>query len=222
MTHGHDVDRFNRWASTYDRHWMQRIVFEPIQRTVLQMAAEEIGRPATILDVGCGTGKLLRSAGQRFPGARLVGVDAALEMVKQAQSSTPDSSSIQFQQATAEALPFPNRSFDLVFSTMTFHHWQDQRRGAAEVARVLSPDGRWLLAEFVPSGFMKQVRRLLRLHQFPDRGHLREVLEGVGLKVVKDQRVSGLRGQVAVMAIGPIASPRSGEVGARSAPGGGY
>jgi ubiquinone/menaquinone biosynthesis C-methylase UbiE len=200
MTHGHDVGRFNRWASSYDRHWMQRIIFEPIQRTVLQMAEEEIGRPGTILDVGCGTGKLLRSAGERFPGTKLVGVDAAIEMVKQAQLSTPNGT-IQFQQATAEQLPFATSSFDLVFSTMTFHHWQNQARGAAEVARVLTPDGRWLLAEFVPSGFIKRVRSLLRLHQFPDRAHLQDVLAKTGLKIVKEQRVSGLRGQVAVMSI---------------------
>jgi ubiquinone/menaquinone biosynthesis C-methylase UbiE len=201
MAHGHDVDRFNRWAGTYDRYWLQRIIFEPIQRAVLQLAEEEIGHPGTILDVGCGTGKLLRSASHRFPGAKLVGVDAAIEMVKQAQSATPDGT-IHFQQATAEDLPFADNSFDLVFSTMTFHHWQNQRRGAAEVARVLTPDGRWLLAEFVPSGFMKSVRSLLRLHQFPDRVHLRDVLGNAGLQIVKDQRVSGLRGQVAVMAIG--------------------
>jgi ubiquinone/menaquinone biosynthesis C-methylase UbiE len=205
MTHGHDGDRFNRWANTYDRHWMQRIIFEPIQRTVLQMAAEEIGRPGTILDVGCGSGRLLRSAGVRFPGARLVGVDAAIEMVKQARKSTPDGT-IQFQQAIAEALPFPDSSFELVFSTMTFHHWDNQARGADEVARILTPGGRWLLAEFVPSGFMKRVRSLLRLHQFPDRTHLQEVLENAGMNVVKDRRVHGLGGQVAVMAIGSIRS----------------
>src|SRR5438445_10605201 len=90
MAHGHDVDRFNRWATTYDRHWMQRLIFNPIQRTVLQVAAEQVGSPSTILDVGCGTGKLLTSARGRFPGARLAGVDAAVEMARYAQSSTPD------------------------------------------------------------------------------------------------------------------------------------
>ncbi len=179
---------------------MQRIIFDPIQRAVLQLAEEEVGNPGAILDVGCGTGRLLRSASQRFPGAKLLGVDAAIEMVKQAQKSTPDGT-IQFQQATAEELPFPDGSFDLVISTMTFHHWQNQGRGAAEVARVLTPDGRWLLAEFVPSGFMKRVRSLLRLHQFPDRTHLRDVLGSARLRIVKDQPVSGLRGQVAVMVV---------------------
>ena len=200
MAHGHDVDRFNSWASTYDRHWMQRIIFGPIQRTVLQMAAEQVGRPNAILDVGCGTGKLLRAAATRFPGARLEGVDVAVEMVKHAQAMTPNGT-IRFQQGTAEALPFPDASFDLVLSTMTFHHWHDQARGAAEVARVLTPGGRWLLADFVASGLMKPIRRLLRLHQFPDRAHLRGLLEGAGLKVVEERRVRGLGGQVAVIAV---------------------
>jgi len=199
--HGHDVDRFNRWAGTYDRHWMQRIIFGPIQRTVLQLAAEQVGRPSAILDVGCGTGKLLKSAEARFPGAKLVGVDAAIEMVKYAQTSNP-TGTIQFQRATAEELPFSNASFDLVLSTMTFHHWSDQTKGIAEVARVLTPGGRWLLADFVASGFMRQVRGLLRLHQFPERAALERMLSNAGLKVVAERRIRRLAGQIAVMAIG--------------------
>lgn len=200
MSHGHDIDRFNRWAGTYDRHWMQRIILEPIHRTVLQLAEEQVGRPSAILDVGCGTGRLLRSARARFPDASLVGVDAAIEMVKQAQASTPNGV-IQFQQATAEELPFPDASFDLVFSTMSFHHWKSQARGIAEVARVLNPGGRWILADFVASGLMKPIRSLLRLHQFPDRADLQRVLLEAGLKMIQERRVSRLGGQVAVMAI---------------------
>jgi len=85
---------------------------------------------------------------------------------------------------------------------MTFHHWSDQGRGIAEVARVLTPGGRWLLAEFVASGFVGLIRRVLRLHQFPERTDLRRRLLASGLEVVAEERVQGLRGQVAVMAIG--------------------
>jgi ubiquinone/menaquinone biosynthesis C-methylase UbiE len=201
MMHGHDVDRFNRWADTYDRHWMQRMIFEPVQSTVLQLAEELVARPGAILDVGCGTGRLLRAAEARFPAAKLAGVDAAVGMVRHAQASSSNDGRIQFQQATAEALPFPNASFDLVFSTMTFHHWQDRARGAGEVARVLTPGGRWLLADFVPTGFMKPVRRLLRLHQFLPAAELQHTLEDAGLKVLLQRRVQGLGGQVAVTAI---------------------
>jgi ubiquinone/menaquinone biosynthesis C-methylase UbiE len=203
MAHSHDIDRFNRWAPGYDQHWMQRRIFVPVQRTVLELAQEQVARPGAILDVGCGTGKLLALARDRFPDAKLVGVDAAIEMVRQAQASHP-AEAIQFQQAMAEELPFPDASFDLAFSTMTFHHWQDQNRGVAEIARVLTPGGRWLLAEFVATGFMKHVRRVLRLHQFPDRGSLQAVLSTAGLKVVAEKPVPGLRRQVTVFAIAAV------------------
>jgi ubiquinone/menaquinone biosynthesis C-methylase UbiE len=202
MAHGHDVDRFNRWAHNYDRHWMQRVIFEPVQRTVLKLAAEQVPQPGAILDVGCGTGKLLALAQSRFPGAQLAGIDAAVEMVRQAQASNP-LGTIRFQQAMAEDMPFPNASFDLVFSTMTFHHWHDQGRGIAEIARVLTPRGRWLLAEFVASGSVAFVRRVLRLHQFPERTKLQRDLLAAGLEIVAEEKVHGLGGQVAVMAIAP-------------------
>jgi ubiquinone/menaquinone biosynthesis C-methylase UbiE len=202
MAHQHDVDRFNRWAGDYDQHWMQRVIFEPVQRTVLKLAAEQVPQPDAILDVGCGTGRLLGLAQSRFPEAKLFGVDAAIEMVRQAKTSHPDGA-IRFQQAAAEELPFPDASFDLVFSTMTFHHWSDQGRGIAEVARVLRPGGRWLLAEFVASGFVGLIRRVLRLHQFPERADLQRRLVVSGLQVVAEERVQGLHGQIAVMAIAP-------------------
>jgi ubiquinone/menaquinone biosynthesis C-methylase UbiE len=143
---------------------------------------------------------LLALARDRFPDAKLVGVDAAIEMVRQAQASHL-TEAIQFQQAMAEELPFPDVSFDLAFSTMTFHHWKDQNRGVAEIARVLTPGGRWLLAEFVATGFMKHVRRVLRLHQFPDRASLQAILSIRGLRVVAQKPVPGLRRQVTVFAI---------------------
>jgi ubiquinone/menaquinone biosynthesis C-methylase UbiE len=204
MTQGDDVDRFDRWAATYDRHWMQRRIFEPVQRTVLTLAAQEVPQPAAILDVGCGTGRLLRLAEGQFPRAKLVGVDAATEMVRQAAASITSGGAIRFQQATAEELPFPNGQFDLIFSTLTFHHWRDQGKGIAEVARVLAPNGRWLLADFMATGLVSYVRRLLRLTQFPEQAQLEIMLAGAGLAAVTSRRVPGLSGQVNVMAIAAI------------------
>lgn len=198
----HDVARFNRWAATYDRHYLQRLIFEPVQKTILEAAREQVPDPRAILDVGCGTGRLLIAAEHTFPNARLEGVDAAVEMVKRAQGMLPAASRITFRQSTAERLPFQDAQFDLVFSTMTFHHWSDQRAGIAEVARVLKPGGRWLLADFIVDGFMRYVRRLLRMKQFPERVELDRMLDGAKLRVVALRQVPALRGQVPVVAIG--------------------
>ncbi|HKW70233.1 MAG TPA: class I SAM-dependent methyltransferase [Candidatus Dormibacteraeota bacterium] len=200
----HGVDRFDRWAPTYDRHFLQRFVFEPVQQTVLDLAVSQVPAPTAILDVGCGTGRLLRSAEQRFPGATLEGVDAALGMVRHAQATVHAGSRIRFQQGTAEKLPFAAAQFDLVFSTMTFHHWVDQRQGIAEVARVLKPAGQWLLADFVAVRLMRYVRLLLRLGQFPERQELDAQLAAGGLMVLGERQVPGLRGQVPVLAIGKV------------------
>ena len=181
---------------------MQRRIFGPVHAAVLDLAALEVPRPAPVLDVGCGTGRLLHSAEGRFPGATLVGVDAAPGMVNEAQSSVPAGGRIRFEQAAAEELPFPDRGFDLVFSTLTYHHWHDQQKAIAEVARVLTPGGRWILADFVATGPMRYLRRLLRLRRFPDRRRLDEMLAAAGLEVVRTERAPGLGGQLGILAIG--------------------
>ncbi|HKC19056.1 MAG TPA: methyltransferase domain-containing protein [Candidatus Dormibacteraeota bacterium] len=196
-----DVDRFSKWAPTYDRHRLQKIVFEPVQQTLLDMAVHERPSAVAILDIGCGTGRLLRAAEERFPEARLQGVDAAEGMVEAAQSAATGSG-INFHHATAEQLPFDAAQFDLVFSTMTFHHWSDQAMGISEIARVLKPDGRWLLSDFVPRGLMRYVRRLVRLTRFRERHELSRMLAISGLGIVEERMVPGLWGQVSVLAIG--------------------
>ena len=84
---------------------------------------------------------------------------------------------------------------------MTFHHWSRQTSAIAEVARVLTPNGRWLLADFIATGWIKHVRRLLRQHRFPDHAVLERMLSEARLKTVEERRVPGLGGQVAVIVI---------------------
>lgn len=204
MSHSHgDVERFSRWAPKYDSHYLQRLVFEPVQQAVLELAAQEVPRPTAILDVGCGTGRLLRTAGERFPGARLEGVDAAEGMIEQARASAGPAGAINFQLATAEHLPFPGAQFDLVFSTMTFHHWAGQRRGVAEIERVMTPEGRWILADFVPTGLLRYFRRLFRMNRFLEKEELEAMLASAGLRVVAGRRVQS---RISVLAIGRGAS----------------
>jgi len=199
--HHHDVGRFGEWAPTYEQHWMQRRIMGPIQETVLDLATEQVPHPTAILDIGCGTGRLLRATASRFPSARLVGVDAAEGMVTQAIASLPPGMEIQFQRAVAESLPFPDGSFDLVFSTMTFHHWSDQEKGVAEVRRVLTPGGRWLLADVVADGLMALVFRLVRIGRLQSRKRLDAMLATSRLVVTAERRTPGMAGNIPVLGI---------------------
>ena len=192
------MERFSRWAPTYDRHRLQRLVFEPVQKTVLELAEREVPAPRKILDVGCGTGRLLQAAAERFPGASLEGVDAAEGMVEQARG-TNISQRTNFQVGTAENLPFPDSQFDLVFCTMTFHHWANQARGAAEIARVLAPAGRWILADPIVAGPLRHLRRLFHL-KFAERKELEGVLATRSLEIIDETRVHR---RISILVIAP-------------------
>jgi ubiquinone/menaquinone biosynthesis C-methylase UbiE len=81
-------------------------------------------------------------------------------MIEEAKKLFPEA---EFHVAMAEYLPLPDASVDLAFSTLSFHHWIDQAKGVSEVARVLRPQGRFLLADIVPpfglSFFSRHFRR---------------------------------------------------------------
>ncbi len=141
-----DVGRFGRWAPTYERSYMQRWLFGPAHARMLDLLAAygPSTPPRRVVDVGCGTGRLLRVVAARWPEAELIGVDAAAGMVEEARRLNPKA---RFENAVAESLPLPNSSADLVLSSISFHHWADQAKGVNEVARILRPGGWFCLAD---------------------------------------------------------------------------
>ncbi|HYA77386.1 MAG TPA: class I SAM-dependent methyltransferase, partial [Verrucomicrobiae bacterium] len=84
-----EVEQFNLRAATYETASSQGYFFDKVQRRVLKLAKEKC-EPNDILDVGCGTGRLLRKAKQQWPYARLVGIDAADKMIQQATQLFPE------------------------------------------------------------------------------------------------------------------------------------
>jgi ubiquinone/menaquinone biosynthesis C-methylase UbiE len=136
-------EHFNQWSKTYERSFMQWLLFDRVHRGVL--ARIPVGFvSAEVLDIGCGTGRLLRRIGSRWPAAHLTGADLAEGMVAQARELTPGAT---IYQAPAEHLPLVDGSVDLVTSTTSFHHWSDQAQGVRESARVLRRGGLFILAD---------------------------------------------------------------------------
>jgi ubiquinone/menaquinone biosynthesis C-methylase UbiE len=138
------TDRFDRWSATYDRASL-RPLYERAHDGVLQLAAEWRLRPRRALDVGCGTGRLLAAFADRHEEAALVGIDVSSGMLATARANA-HYDRIVFCQAAVEQLPFADRTFDLVTSTVSFRHWNDQHAGVREIARVLDSGAPVLLA----------------------------------------------------------------------------
>ena len=135
--------RFNQWSETYERSFMQWLIFDRVHRRVL-LSLPPGFTPGAILDIGCGTGRLLRRMHACWPSAKLVGIDQAEGMVAKARQLTPEAS---FYQAPAEHIPLEDASLDLVTTTMSFHHWSLQEQGVREAFRVLRAAGCFILAD---------------------------------------------------------------------------
>jgi ubiquinone/menaquinone biosynthesis C-methylase UbiE len=149
------TQEFNRWSSTYEESWAQRFLFEPVHWGVLNMV-EEGAVPEAVLDVGCGTGRLLRKARERWPEAKLLGVDSAEGMIEKARQLTPGA---VFYVDKVESLPLSDASIDLAFSTLSYHHWSDKLEGLRQIERVLRPAGRLFLADVaIPFGLSLFIR----------------------------------------------------------------
>jgi len=151
MTEHRDVAAFDQRAPGYESGRLGRMHHEIADRA-LRLALATAPGPRRVLDVGCGTGYLLRSLAERLPQAEaLRGVDAAPAMVEvaaaTAASERPGDSRLTFARATAEQLPFADGEFDLVVSTTSFDHWADQGAGLAQCARVTRPGGTLVLVD---------------------------------------------------------------------------
>lgn len=90
-----------------------------------------------VLDVGSGTGVVTAAASRRS--ALPTGVDFSSAMLAEARRAYPR---LRFDQGDAEALPYPDRSFDAVVSNFGIHHLPGPGKGIAEALRVLRPGGR--------------------------------------------------------------------------------
>jgi ubiquinone/menaquinone biosynthesis C-methylase UbiE len=93
-----------------------------------------------VLDVACGNGNATLAAARRF--CHVVGVDYVPELLDRARRrAQAEGLQASFQQADAEALPFPDDAFDVVLSTCGAMFAPDQERTAAELLRVCRPGG---------------------------------------------------------------------------------
>ena len=130
------------------------------RRVYTRIVALSGARPGDrVLDVGCSGGYLARLlAAAVTPDGQVTGIDPASAAIDYARQRAPGNCS--FAVGVAQDLDLPDRSFDVVTSTLAVHHIPEAERAAAfrEMFRVMRPGGRLLVADFRPSG------RRLTLH----------------------------------------------------------
>jgi ubiquinone/menaquinone biosynthesis C-methylase UbiE len=132
-----------------------RIAFGGRRRGVYTRITELSGaRPGDrVLDVGCGGGYLARLLSAAVaPGGQVTGLDTSAPAIGYARKRA--AANCSFAVGQAQDLPWPDRSFDVVTSTLAAHHIPAVVRQDAfgEMYRVLRPGGALLVADFRPSG----------------------------------------------------------------------
>jgi demethylmenaquinone methyltransferase/2-methoxy-6-polyprenyl-1,4-benzoquinol methylase len=146
---------FDRIAPVYDA--MNRLMTAGLDRRWRRETAEAVVRPGDrVLDVCCGTGDLAVAAAEA--GGRVTGVDFSEPMLERARRKSP---SIEWVQGDALALPFEGGTFDALTVGFGVRNLEDERRGLAELRRVLRPGGRLGVLEITtPRGLAAPFFRL--------------------------------------------------------------
>ncbi len=116
-----------------------------------------VNKGEAVLDIGCGAGvDTFVAAIMVGPEGRVIGIDLIPEMLNRARTNLEKTSfkNVTFQEGSAEELPFPDGTFDVVISNGVFNLIPDKVKALREVFRVLKSSGRFLLADQILMGDM--------------------------------------------------------------------
>ena len=215
---------FHRLTPLFDFVAAVAVRDRAIKRRLLAYAG--IKNSEQVLDVGCGTGTLALRAARAARGVRVTGLDADATILARARKKAAGAGlDISFDEGRSTALPYPDACFDLVLSTLFFHHVDDdaKRQTASELVRVLRPGGRVVVGDLGrPQNRVMRRATLVTVQLFDGfettalnvRGGLPEVLSAAGLRAVEVRdRVNTPTGTYEIVtAVHPEASePRRGD-----------
>ncbi len=160
---------FDLWAFSYD--WLfPSIFYQAVHKRLLEYV--ELPDSANILDLGCGTGRLLNRLAKINPNLRGTGLDFSTQMLIQARQSNQHHPRLIFVQGTAQDLPFAEEQFNAVFSTFSFLHYPQPQQVFAEIHRILQPQSRFYWVDPVSWPSWGQANRIFYLYNSRAREEL--------------------------------------------------
>jgi SAM-dependent methyltransferase len=200
---------FDVWSLFYDVPLVQRMVYRAPQDAVV--AELRAAGARDVLDVGCGTGLLAARLRRELRGVRIVGCDFSAGMLAQARRHDARAAWVR---GDAGRLPFRDGAFDAIVSTEAFHWFPDPHAALRELARVLRPDGRLLVAlvnpRFAATGrIMHLASRLVgEPFRWPTAAAMRAMVRGAGFRVDRQTRLFRLPGALLIPPVLTVATKR--------------
>jgi len=157
---GDKIRRPNTDSGVMHPHGLHRLLhpvwFTPVHATLARALDARPGE--RVMDVGAGTGPLSERLARSGATVICLEPDAASLALARRRLAGRD---VEFVESPVEHIPLPDACADGAVASVTAHHWADQDAGFAELARVLRPGGRLIMAEFRPGGRMLRGLRKL-------------------------------------------------------------
>jgi len=139
-------EEFNRWAEAGLGEEMEDSHLPIVNPTLALMDLQPADR---VLDLGCGSGWLVRRLAAFVPKGWVTGIDVSDEMIRRAELARTGVPNVRFLTGAAEEIPAPPGSFTKVISVESAYYWRDPARGLREIFRVLQAGGSaWILINF--------------------------------------------------------------------------
>jgi ubiquinone/menaquinone biosynthesis C-methylase UbiE len=156
--------------------------------TTLQIVGEslcealDLRSGTSVLDVAAGNGNATLAAARRW--CDVTSTDYVSSLLESARArAQAEGHTIEFEEADAEKLPFPDATFDAVMSTFGVMFTPDQEKAASELARVCKPGGKIGLANWTPDSFIGQLFKTIGKYIPPAPGVKSPALWGTNARL---------------------------------------
>lgn len=153
--------RFNFLTKWFDFFLATTFPEKKIKKGLIDRCGFRSDMRLKVLDFGCGTLTLSIMAKRQYPNLEITGVDVDPEVIKIAgEKLRKEPFHIQLDTYDGGRLPYSNDEFNLVYSSLVFHHIADEIKLSTlkEILRIITPGGRLLIADFgKPQGFFRKV-----------------------------------------------------------------
>jgi SAM-dependent methyltransferase len=182
-------EEFDRWAEGGRGEDME-VQHLPIVAPMLALI--DFKPTDRVLDVGCGTGWLVRKIAPLVPAGLTAGIDISDGMARRAESLSAPLPNVVFSRGEAEAIPWESSFFQKALSVESAYYWPDPAKALGEIFRVLSPGGSaWILINYYRDNpHCRQWGRILKVptHLF-SADEWAELFTQAGFRDVTRQRI---------------------------------